>query len=238
MPLKTNITNLKPARQVYKQEITLLSKGYYNKQAFPEGKITVYPWDTDIEEWFLKRLRKPNKNRALWELSAKLAELNGCPYEDLTVGDVNTILLVARSIQRKNVVQFTSICPRCDHPDNETLKIPDELVKVAEKEANYPGYDEIVLPESKDIVRLRPLQIKDEILITDRSPKNKAELSDELAHQLIPIVSIGGGQPDNIQELVTWWHALHPLDKKYYETQQNELWPHLETSVRLRCSEC
>jgi hypothetical protein len=46
MPIKTNMKSLQPRRQVYKRELNLLSKGFSAPKAWPEGKITIYPWDS------------------------------------------------------------------------------------------------------------------------------------------------------------------------------------------------
>lgn len=244
MAIKSNRQTFVPARQAYKQEITLLSHGYHNKTAFPGGKITVFPWDKDVDEWIAQRVRKPRKERLLWELLSKLCNLNGSKVEDFLLGDLNTVLLVSRAIVHKNTVSYQPVCEHCATPgEREAIQVPDELEKVGEKTEDYIGWDEIELPESKDRVRLRPLRVQDEIDISNRDKKFKEMVSEDLAHLLAAIVEIGNssgefGQPENIQEVLMWYEALHPQDKAYLDAQQQMMFPHLDTTIYHTCETC
>ena len=53
MPIKTNLKSMAPRRQQYAKKFKLVSGGYTNRKAWPEGEITVLPWDTDVDEWFV-----------------------------------------------------------------------------------------------------------------------------------------------------------------------------------------
>src|SRR5574343_67953 len=243
MAIVSNMKSLLPARQAFKQEITLLSRGYVNPVAFPDGKITIYPWDSETDEWVSDRVRKPKRNRMLWELCARLCNLNNCPIEDFVVGDVNTVLLLARSIQHKNVIRYFPLCPACGSENKpESVQVPNELEKIGEKTADYPGYDVVQLPNCGDTVKIRPLQVKDEIMIDEREAATKQLISDNLAHILVPILTVGNGKeegkPDSIQELLTWWIALHPMDKKFLEEAENRLYPHLSLLIPHTCDAC
>lgn len=243
MAIKSNVKSFVPARQAFKQEITLLSHGFANPEAFPDGLITVYPWDSEIDEWIQQRVRKPQKNRLLWELCEKLCNLNGTKIEEFVMGDVHTVLLVARSIIHKNEVRYSPVCTHCNtvNPEDK-VKIPDELEKIGEKTLDYEGWDSIVLPESKDHVKIRPLRVSDEIAIDGRTAEQKKVISDRLAHILSAVVTIGNGTeegaPDNMQELFIWWQSLHPQDKNFIEQSQDRLFPHLGTAIRHRCETC
>jgi hypothetical protein len=243
MPLVTNVNTSVTARQQYKQEITLLSHGYINRTAFPDGKITVYPWDSDVDEWFTQRLRKGQKHLILFELTEKLCDLNGCDINEFVLGDMHTVMLVARSIIHKNQVKYTPVCSRCGfaHPIS-VVSVPDELEKIGEKGPDYPGYDTVSLPESHDVVKFRPLQVKDEITIENRTEHTKKMASDNVARILIPIISVGNGQqegrPDSIQELLMWWQALHPRDRLFFTEAQDNLYPHLNQVLKHVCDNC
>lgn len=243
MAIKSNVKNYVPARQAFKQEIMLLSRGYANPEAFPEGKITVFPWDSEVDEWIQQRVRKANKNRLLWELCEKLCGLNGTKIEDFVVGDVHTVILVARSIIHKNQIRYSPVCPHCTTVNPEdTVVVPDELEKIGEKDADYPGWDVVVLGECKDHVKIRPLRVSDEIAIDSRTQEQKKVISDHLAHILAAIVTIGDGKeegaPESMQELFMWWQSLHPQDKLTLEQAQDQLFPHLGTSIRHQCETC
>lgn len=241
--IKSNIKNMTPSRQAYRQEITLLSGGYVNPTAFPDGKITVYPWDHEVDEWIQQRGKKPRRHLMLWELAERLCNLNGCKREQFLVGDVNTVILVARAIVHKNIIRYTPVCSHCGTANAEdSVKVPDELEKVAEKPPGYPGFDLVILPESQDHVKVRPLTIGDEISIEERTKEQKAIISDDLAQTFAAIVSIGDGaqegQPDSMQELSLWWQALHPADKKALIAGIEKCTPHLSGQITHKCDHC
>ena len=77
MGIQTNLKSLTPRREAYKREITLVSGGYYAPKSFPDGKVTVYPWDATVDSWFQERMRQPKREHALWEVTSKVANLGG-----------------------------------------------------------------------------------------------------------------------------------------------------------------
>ena len=115
MPIKSNLPGLEPRREKFKQEIQLLSGGYTDRKAFPNGMITVYPWDNSVDEWFRERLRKGSGEGVVWDLVTIIANMNGAEYTKMVIGDVYTIILVSRSIRYQNEVVYTSRCPNCRH---------------------------------------------------------------------------------------------------------------------------
>lgn len=238
MAIKTNLTSLEPSRDRLKRSIKLISGGYYAKDKLPGGQLTVYPWDTSVDAWMMEQFRHGPRPTILWEVVAKLCQLNGLPVEEMTVGDAYTVLLVARAVRSKSVLQYVSKCPSCGDTQTERIAVPDDLEKVAEKQPNYPGYDEITLPESKDTVRIRPLFVKDSVSIAERSPEQKKEIPEALASTLCCIVSVGGGTPDGYSELATWYAALDPADVVFLEKEQARLSPRLNQAIKHRCGEC
>ncbi len=240
MPIKSSLKNFEPARQVFKREITLLSRGYYDRAAFPDGKITVFPWDVDIDAWVQQVQHEAKyKTRLLWELTAKLCNLNGCKIEKLPVGDVYTILFVARAITSDSVIEYTPTCTKCGQVNQRvTVRVPDELERVGEKPLDYPGWDEFKLPKSGDVVRLRPYTVEDELVVTGRDEQSRKKVPDRMLRLCAPVVSIGGGAPDSLDELVGWWSALHPKDRQEFITQQDLLYPHLNPELEHVCDVC
>lgn len=241
MAIKTNIKDLGiPSRDKFKQEITLLSGGYICKEAFPGGKITVYPWEHDTDDWLIEESKKgDNRKNLLYSLFPRLCNLNGCPPENFVVGDMNTILLVSRAILSANVIQYQAVCPHCRNTTAEEISVPDELEKIGEKTPDYAGYDEVVLPISRDTVRIRPMLVRDEIAISRREVgPDSPKMSDRVAHIVAPIMAVGGGKPDSAKELLDWYMSLHPKDKKFLEDSEDKNYPHLDTAMSHICKEC
>jgi len=238
MAIVTNLKSLTPRREVYKREITLVSSGFYNQKAFPGGKITVYPWDSAVDDWFQTRLRQPKREYALWEVIEKVANLNGASYKEMPVGDIMTVLMVSRSIRNDCVIEYTSVCPNCQHKMVDKIAIPAELSKIGEKKADYPGYDEIILPDSKDVVRLRVLNVQDEMVIAERKEEDKKAMPDTEALILAPVLAVGGGKPESITEITTWYRALSPKDATELSKQRAMIMPQLDSDIKILCDGC
>jgi hypothetical protein len=237
MALKTNMKDLTPSRLRLRREITLLSHGFSCPDAFPDGRIVVYPWDADVDAWAVERAGRGLKN-FMWDLLAKVCDLNGCPLEKFVVGDVSTVLLVSRALARANKVMYVAKCPECGHEHQDVITVPDELERVGEKSADYPGYDVITLPDCKDVVKIRPLLIGDFMAVENRPAPARQKYPDRLCRTLIPVVSVNDTTPDSFDELAAWYEALTPADKQYFVTQQDALYPHLNTDLDWTCDAC
>jgi hypothetical protein len=236
--IKTNLKSLQPRREHFKREITLISSGYYNRTAFPNGKVTVYPWDSHVDSWFQDRLRQPQKEYALWEAAEKVADLNGCPVRDMVMGDVWTILMVSKAIRNDCVVEYTARCPNCERADQSAIRIPDELQIQGQKKSDFPGVEDITLPECKDAVTVRPLTVADNIYIMERTPAQRAKMSDMIAGILLTIKLVGGGAVENADEVLEWYNALSPKDAEFLQKEQGRLHPQLDTKVQHKCENC
>lgn len=237
MAIRSNLTDLRPARERLSQQITLLSHGYSCPTAFPDGKITVYPWDPDIDAWAVERSAKGMKN-FMWDLLAKICDLNGCPLERFVVGDVSTVMLVSRALAHDHTIVFVAQCPQCSFEQRSQVRVPDQLERLGEKTDKYPGYDEITLPECKDVVKLRPLLVGDVTAIENRSERERKVYPDRFCRVLVPVVDINSTTPDTFAELATWYEALGPKDKRYLHEQQDLLYPHLKTELDWKCDQC
>lgn len=241
MAIKTNMQDLRDRRERFKKEITLLSQGYSNPKAWPGGKLTVYPWDNDIDRWLTGvTARGMGGNSVLFSVVEKVCDLNGGKVEQLVASEVISILLVARSIQTDCVIEYTTQCPNpaCRHGETGRIKVPDELGRIAEKTADYLGYDDITLPDCKDVVRVRPLLVKDELTVEQRPDEDRKALPDEAASLLRAVVAIGGGAPETIEEILLWYRALSPKDAKYLAQKQDEISPRLDLRIPHRCDKC
>lgn len=233
------MTSLVPRRQAFKKEIQLLSHGFSAPEAWPDGKLTVYPWDTEIDDYLMEQVRSgADRENSLYSMVEKLADLKGANIDQFVVGEVNAVLLIARSIRHDSILEYQSKCPFCNATDNERITVPDELERIGEKPPGYPGYDTLTLPVCQDSVQVRPLLIKDEKIITGRDREARARIPDSVCRLLIGIVTVGGGVPDTLEELHKWYLALHPQDAEYLEAQTDALTPHLNTRIAHQCLKC
>ena len=237
MPIKTNLEVSVPSREKFKQRIKLISAGAAHPLAFPDGEITIFPWDIQVDDWVVTKGKM--QKTSTYDLIPQLADLNGCPVEDLFVGDATTVLLVARSLRHNNSIQFSPTCPHCDKQNPpETIKIPEQLRKKAEKPLGWPGIDTITLPECKDVVVIRPLRVKDEKFIDSRTPEEVKAVPTLTAHILLSVVTINDTKADSVRELMQWFRAMQATDQDYLSQQIDDLHPRLDNDVEFLCDFC
>jgi hypothetical protein len=233
-----------PRRQAYKREITLLSHGYTNPKAWPDGKLTVYPWDNAIDQWLLDNLKKLTKPDLVYGLLRNCCDLRGgdtAKVEDIigkfVADEINVVLLVSRALTTDGVVSYTAVCPHCGAKKAEKIKVPDELEKVGEKTMDYAGSDSVTLPDVADIVALRPLTVDDEKVIASRTEELRRATPDGELRTVMRVVTINETKPDTLAELILWFRALSPKDAKFLEEQGRLITPHLNTMVPHICDE-
>lgn len=239
MAFKTNMTSLQPRKQVYKREIQLMSRGFSAPKAWPNGKITVFPWDSDVDGLVTEHIKSAATTNLLYPILEKVCDLNGASVDDFVWGELNAVLLLSRALQYNGVFDYESQCPFCLNAVMETIKIPDDLAPVGEKPTNYPGYDVITLPDCKDVVRIRPLLVRDQKKIEERTKDpHWNTYSERLLQICLPVVAINDGPPDTLEQVVEWYNALSPNDCSYLEEQESDLNPHLENKIPHKCDKC
>ena len=236
MGIVTNIKDLRPRRLVYKKEFPLISGGYSMRNVFPDGIVTVYPWDTEIDELLIEEAGKGGEEVVL-TLLKRLVEFKDQPIDRFIYSEINSVLLVARAIQYGGNVTYTSLCPFCKNKAEESLNIPFDLEPVGQKPKDYPGWDAITLPISQDVVHIRPLEVQDHLSIKNRNEAQK-EISDTIMFILVPIISVGGGKPETVHELLQWYNALSPEDARYLADKEIELTPRLNSQLEHKCDRC
>lgn len=223
-----------PARERFKKEITLLSKGFSMRDKIPGGKLTVFPWDQSVDDWVIRNLKKLNLATLPYEIVKRLVGLD--KIDELPSGDVNTILLVAKALSRDSVVQYTATCPACGHKEPTQIIVPEQLERISEKGDDYPGYDDVTLPACKDVIRIRPLLVRDELVLAKREENDP--IPRRLARAISAILTVNGGQPDNVEEAFTYLKALQPSDLDHLLDQMSVLEPHLGTELKHKCDKC
>lgn len=240
--IKTNLQDLTPSREKYSRTITLLSKGFSNPKAWPGGKITIFPWDTEIDRWLARKgSTDQSEYRILWTLTERLVSLNGATIDDFVVGELQMVLLLARAIRHNNIVQYTATCSNCGHKEASKIQVPDDMRKRGEKPADYPGFDIITLPQSKDVIKFRPLLVRDikKIEHSDQQKLLPVSVSVETAQLLAHILEVGeGGRVETLEEVLKWYRALHPQDSAYLEQEIDEHTPQMDSRVQHKCDRC
>lgn len=239
--IKTNISDRRPRREKFKREVVLLSGGCACPTAFPDGKIVVYPWDSTTDHWLTETASKAtghDRERLMFDLMARVCNLNGCALEDFILSEVNSVLLVSRAIQNQNKVAYVATCPKCNQEEDAEVLVPDDLQPVGAKTPAYKGVDTLTLTACTDVVEVRPLRIRDHLLIVTRTAEHKDRLDDRLASLLAGIVTVGGSQPDRIDELVEWYLALPPQDAVQLEAFLDNSTPHLSQDITHKCDKC
>jgi hypothetical protein len=238
MPIKTNMKSLQPRRQVYKKEMTLLSKGFSAPKSWPGGKITVFPWDSEVDAFLLEQSKTGGKGNLLYGILEKVCDMNGASVDQFVFSEINSILLVARAIQFDGTIEYESVCPYCKTTDREIIQIPHELAPIGEKAEGYVGHDEITLPDCKDVVCIRPLLVRDQKKIESRNDNAWLNYSDRKLQILLSLVSVNDGAPDNLEEADQWYDALSPTDARSLEEKQVDLSPRLDNRLPHKCKQC
>lgn len=241
MGIKTNLRDLTPARGRFASKIKLLSGGHANAQYFPEGMITIYPWDTAVDELMIRRSGDPTK--MLHAALPKLCELNGCPITSFIASELMLVVLSARAkrLNSAETISADSTCPKCKQVEHVKIKVPDQLTKVGEKAVDWPGFDTITLPECQDVVAVRMLTIQDELSVQNRTADVKAStVGDEAAKVLAGITAINSGPigPGDAKDLVAWWKAMPVADSAYLMTAFADTQPHVSLKINVVCEGC
>lgn len=233
MAIRTNLKDLSPAAGRFKREIILPSGGYSNPQAFPEGKITVYPWDISTSEW-MTTANKANETAFTTGLVARITHLSLDTVKTLVSSEMPLIMMVSRALTfADNSVPYTATCPFCGTVQARTvLKVPDDLEKVGEK---APGYtmDKVTLPVSQDVLGVRPITVQEEQ--NARGREKKVPESDLDAVNMAAIRTVNDTEPDNIAELARYYLALHPADIEHLIVEMANLSPGLSTRMKHKC---
>lgn len=237
MPIKTNNTDLRPARERFSRRIRLISNGAVNGEHFPGGMITVYPWDADVDDWIVRRLRSngAEKDSLLYDVLPRVCDLGGCPVGKFLASEVPLVLMVSRSILRGDVVSISGSCPECSAHYGESLSIPDNLSRHGEKAPDWPGYSVVTLPQIKDAVKIKLITVGEELSMMRQH--NKA-VGDTTYRIVSAVEAVNDTRPDNAAELVTWWKALPPTDAEFLRAAIEDLQPRLDTEIAIKCDSC
>lgn len=246
MAIKSHVKDIPTAKARFKREIALISGGYVDRTAFPEGKITVFPWGNDAEEFIVAKSRGKKKQNIVFDLFPKLCDLNGCNPDSFLAGEALLVLMISRAITRNSVISLNLTCPECDHSWVQEVIVPDNLEKIGEKPENYPGYDTFQLKESEDFVLMRPLTVGDQKDIMGR-PAHLRIIPDHIAELLTAVQSVasteeevisGQFKADSALELYEWYQRLSPMDASALGKKLYEITPQLSGKLTVECPEC
>lgn len=233
--IKSNLPSLVPSSERLKQTIQLISKGYALKPELAVGQLTVYPWDEEISDWMItsSRAQDPLFTVAVVQ---KLTRLPSPLMERFVASELLLVMLVARSLSTKGEINYKARCPHCQTVQaSTTLKVPGEMGILGSKAEDYPGFDEITLPESKDKIRFRPLQVMHLRQAIEARAQMVASISENGANLALSIQAVNDTLPESPQELFAYYLALPPVDVAYLKQKSKELSPALDTHVPHTC---
>lgn len=238
MAIKTNIKDFRPTREKFSKSIRLLSGCFTTRKFFPQGEVTIYPWDSTMDEWVVQN-KTTDSHDFLIQAVKRVTALGTCPIGQMVFGDLHTILLVSMAMRNKSVYVHNPKCASCGfvHPE-DIIQVPEGLTMVGKKEMDFSGVDEFTLDDCGDVVAIRPLTVADILKIDQRNEIEKATLSDARAQLIWGVVSIGGGAPETLDEVNTWYLALSPSDQSLFDLNRQELEPHLSEEVKYKCDKC
>ncbi len=146
--------------------------------------------------------------------------------------------MVARAQGRGGSLALNVTCPACSKAWEQALVVPDNLEPIGKKPEGYQGLDTVTLPICGDEVVTRPLNVGDELAIIERNKESRLRISDSQARRIASIVTVGGGKPDNNDEVNGWLNALDPADVKALNAHVNTSSPHLRQQIDVECEEC
>ncbi len=234
MPIKTKLTTLTPSTERLKTTIQLISGGYSIREASPDGKLTVFPWDSEVSQWVIDTTNQDNDQFAARVVS-RLTRLDQKVVDAFVASELMLVMLVARSLVTSGTLTYTAQCPHCGRRQApSTIRVPHDLGKVGEKALDYRGVDLITLPTCGDELAVRPVLVRDQARLSDESYK-RFGLSRNALQSIMGIVEVGGGTPDKLDELVTYYRALPPSDVEFLARKQRELSPALDLLVPHVC---
>ena len=246
MAIRSHLKSLEPTRKRFAKEITLLSHGFSSPKAFPSGKITVYPWDLVLQEKLLDRRSvdaTSNTEKILSELLPFMCNLNGARPDDFYVSELKLILMVSYAQGQGGNLTLNHTCPKCGKRDRTCIVVPDNLEKLGEKSADWTGFDSVKLPETGDIVELRPLKVADLKSIWARTDEMRQVVSDDVFRFCLHIHTVGTdkdnkGKPDSFIEAAQYVNALSIQDVSALTKAIKEFSPRLKESVTIKCDKC
>ena len=158
-------------------------------------------------------------------------------WNTLLAVDMMVILSLSRALTYGENYTFDSSCPECSHSEHHTIKVPEELpVKTWKSHADAAALDlacTIKLPHCKDMVKVRPLTVADEIALMEgikkigdsgamvikggASTEALSNLPDDIKDHVYRIarhiVSVNNTTPDDLADAINYVIRIEGVDK-------------------------
>jgi hypothetical protein len=239
MAINSSIQDFRPTREKFSTTIPLVSGGFSVREFFPTGEIKVFPWDTQMDEWAVSNKKAITTPMLAIQILKRCAALGKCPPERFCIGDAMAIMMVSKALRSNGAFVHRPKCTACgfEHPE-DTFYIPNSLEIIGKKDLDYKGTDDFTLDDCLDVVTVRPLLINDYLRVENRNEVEKLALSDDHALNIWPIVAIGGGKPDSLDEASLWYNALTPADQVQFNQAVSDFSPHLSDEIKYQCDKC
>ncbi len=237
MSIRTKLPDLTPASERLKREIDLISGGYSVAPDVVNGKLTVYPWDSEVSEWIISRKAGGTDADFTAQVLMKVTRLPERVVNNFVANEALLVMLVARSLVSNGQLHYTAKCPHCGTVQRpSSIKVPDQLDVIGKKEQGYVGWDMLTLPESGDILKVRPLLVADTRRAAELAGTDKGlGLSETAISTASSIAFVNDSTPDNAKELLSYYRALHPRDVDAIHKHLRENSPSLSTLIPHVC---
>jgi hypothetical protein len=238
MPLKSNRKGPKVS-----QVFTLPSHGFPYPDAFPEGRITVYPYNSEVEQTIADEGIVPQEriNKAVKCIAAFPEVFN---TDDLLVGDQYYVFAASRSMSGDAQYKFKTQCSSCGKQEEHEFTLPNGL-PIKEYPATFKEPLTFDLPDLKDTIGIRFLRVRDEKQIrlfckTRKQVHNEQGDITITARLASHIASVNDGQPDNLDEAYEYVKGLAGADFIKLRTEIQKSQPGLMQLLRVQCphSDC
>jgi hypothetical protein len=206
---------------------------------YPEDTVVVKPFSINTESIMVS---SKNSIQKMCEIVKAVTTTSIDPM-DMLVDDVYLILAVARALTYGEQYSFSSVCPACGHSELVSLRVPDQLpTRIWDKEK--PPVLSVDLPVCKDTVQFKYLTLEDEKQLTDYERSVSSIFKDDAGKMLYirrmakQLVSVNGGQPDDIAESDAYVASIAGEDMTTFYDAISKQQPGIQYKWDMRCDSC
>jgi hypothetical protein len=200
----------------------LPSKGFL----YPSGVTFLGRPLNVLEVKKLSSMNEVNADFIVNETISKCIKVDGISVDDIVVSDKAFILYWLRANTYKNsgfLINYT--CPHCEK--DAEYKFSLEVLDTKYLDEKFANLEPITLPESKSVVKIKHLTIRDESLIKNliKSYQKSSiiKLDSDLAYTCAQIEYVEGIEFRSLKDRYDYLMNCHPSDYSYIESYINHI---------------
>ena len=226
--------------------ISLPSKGLVYPEGSPlrEGKIEM-KYMTAREEDILTSQNLIKQGIVIDKLMQSLI-VSPIQFEDLVIGDKNSIMVAARILGYGKDYTIKVTCPECEAVnefDIDLTQLPEQNIPEGTIMAS-PGVFEFTLPQSKRVIHFRLLttgidkQVSKQLDSAKKANKNSQAVDRELTTRLKTLIVSVDGNTDRTFVTNFVDNELFAIDSRAFRTYMKSVTPDTKFEISYVCSEC